>query len=223
MNLESSKTLGGIGAILLFIGVFPVINYFGIIDLVGAILVLVGLYGLSGYLRERGILNNALIAVIVLIVGTIIVAVLAFTVLFANASTILHQIYPGWDGNWSTLQGMTPDPNAFNNVNISDWLPIIGALATLWVGAWIIAIISTFFLRRSLVTVANKSTTGLFGTAGLLILIGGFLAVIAIGYLLIWIGFLLLAIAFFQLKPTEPTATQPPATAYSPAPPPTSV
>ncbi|MGD6852860.1 MAG: DUF996 domain-containing protein [Candidatus Bathyarchaeia archaeon] len=221
MTLESSKTLGGIGAILLFIGIFPVINYFGIIDLVGAILVLVGLYGLSGYFRERGIFNNALIAVVVLIIGSIIVAVLAFTVLFANASAILYQIYPGWDGNWASLQGMTPDPNAFNNANFADWIPIFGALAAVWIGAWIIAIISTFFIRRSLVTVANRSNTGLFGTAGLLMLIGGFLAIVLIGYLLIWIGFLLMAIAFFQLKHTETTET-PPATAYSP-PPPTTV
>lgn len=220
MNFESSKTLGGIGAILLFIGVFPVINTYGIIDLVGAILLLVGLHGLSNYFRERGIFSNALIAVIVLIVGAVIVGVLALTIFLANAVALVSQIYPGWDGNWASLQGMTPDPNAFNNMNINDWLPIISALAGIWVGAWIIAIISTFFLRRSLVTVTNRSNIGLFGTAGLLMLIGAFLGIIAIGYLLIWIGFLILAIAFFQLKPVQPTATPPPA--YSP-PPPTSI
>jgi uncharacterized membrane protein len=47
MTFESSKTLGGIGALLMFIGVFPYISYFGIIELIGAILVLVALHGFA--------------------------------------------------------------------------------------------------------------------------------------------------------------------------------
>ena len=39
MTLESSKTLGGIGAILMFVGVLPTINYIGIIEIIGLILV----------------------------------------------------------------------------------------------------------------------------------------------------------------------------------------
>ena len=46
MTLESSKTLGGIGALLIFIGVFPYINYFGVLEIIGVILVLFALHGL---------------------------------------------------------------------------------------------------------------------------------------------------------------------------------
>jgi len=51
MTLESSKTIGGIGALLMFIGIFPYINYFGIVELIGAILVLVALHGLGSYYK----------------------------------------------------------------------------------------------------------------------------------------------------------------------------
>lgn len=60
MTFESSKTLGGIGALLMFIGVFPYINYFGIIPLIGAILVLVALHGFARIYKESGIFDNAL-------------------------------------------------------------------------------------------------------------------------------------------------------------------
>jgi uncharacterized membrane protein len=38
MQIETSKTLGGVGAILMFLGVIPFISYYGIIELVGLIL-----------------------------------------------------------------------------------------------------------------------------------------------------------------------------------------
>ena len=53
MTFESSKTLGGIGAILMFIGVFPYINYFGIIPLIGAILVLVASLWVRSHLQRK--------------------------------------------------------------------------------------------------------------------------------------------------------------------------
>ena len=64
MTLESSKTLGGIGAILMFIGVLPFIQLLWVIvDIIGAILVLVALHGLANYYKEAGIFSNALYGV----------------------------------------------------------------------------------------------------------------------------------------------------------------
>jgi uncharacterized membrane protein len=60
MQIETSKTLGGVGAILMFLGVIPFISYYGIIELVGLILVMVSLYNLASYYTEKGIFNNAL-------------------------------------------------------------------------------------------------------------------------------------------------------------------
>ena len=218
MNFETSKILGGIGAILVFIGIIPLFAYSSVISLVGAILVLVGLYGIGNYYREPGIFTNAMIGILVGIIGAVVIAVLAFTILLSSATDLLVQIFPNWTpGDWAGLQNLTPDPNAINNFDFTNLWPIITGLIGIAVIAWIVAIIASFFLRRSLKLVTAKSTIGLFGTAGLLLLIGAFLAVIVIGFILMWIAALLLAIAFFQLK------TQPVTVTTAPPPPPTTV
>lgn len=218
MNFETSKILGGIGAILIFIGVLPLFQFSTVISLVGAILVLVGLYGIGNYYREPGIFKNAIIGILIGIIGVIVITVIALTVLLASATDLLVQLFPNWTpGDWAGLQGMTPDPNAFNNFDFNNLWPIITGLIGIAVIGWIVAIIASFFVWRSLKIVTAKSTIGLFGTAGLLLLIGAFLAVIIIGFILMWIAALLLAIAFFQLK------TPPVAVTTAPPPPPTSV
>ena len=65
-NLESSKTLSGIGSILL---IFPIIS------IVGIILVLIGMKGLSEYYKEPSIYQNALWGVIFGIIALIAIAV----------------------------------------------------------------------------------------------------------------------------------------------------
>ena len=222
MNFESSKTLGGIGALLAFIAFILsfVFSYGGlVIGLVGFILVLVGLRGLGDYYRERNIFTNAMYGFVALVIGIITaVGVSVATILMNldNLKSFLLQIYPGWNGDWASLPNITPDPNAFSSGNFDFSIIIaflIGILAVIVV-IWIFAIIATFFIRRSLNKVSEKSTIGLFGTAGLLMLIGAVLTIVLIGVFLVWIGVLLLGIAFFQLRPSEPVVTSMP-----PAPP----
>lgn len=213
MTLESSKTLGGIGAILLFIGVIPFVQYTWVIGLVGIILVLFALRSFANYYRERGIFSNAIYGVAIAVVGGIIAGILALAVVLSNITDLVTQLYPGWNGDWSTLQGMTPNTT---NIDPSAIFPLIGGLLVVLVIVWVFAIIAAFFIWRSLKQVSNKSNVGLFGTAGLLLLIGAIIPIF--GLILMWISALLLAIAFFTLKPHE----QPMATATSP-PPPTSV
>ena len=55
-----------------------------------------------------------------------------------------------------------------------------------------------FFLRKSMDQLSTKSGIGLFGTAGLLMLIGAVIPII--GLLIIWIGAILATVAFFQMK-----------------------
>ncbi len=228
MNFETSKNLGGIGALLIFIGViasFLSVPYIGILDIIGVILVLVALYGLSNYYSDRSIFRNALYGFITAIVGGILAVGIAVITIIANVSnikTFIQTIYPSWNGDWSSLSGLsgvTPDTS---NLNPQDLIPLIAsviiALLIILVIVWIFAVIASFFIRRSLKQVALKSNIGLFSTAGLLLLIGAVLIIaFGLGAILMWIAALLLAIAFFQLKPT------PPATAVSPPPPPTTV
>jgi uncharacterized membrane protein len=204
MTLESSKTLGGIGAILMFIGVLPYINYYSIVELIGAILVLVALHGFARIYKESGIFNNALYGILAGIVGVVLAAVIGIAVILPNIKDFLLKVFPSWNGNWQTLpslSGMTPTTN---NIAFGDIIPFIVAAILVIATLWIFAIISTFFIRRSLKQLSAKSNVGLFSTAGTLLLIGAVLIFLfGIGLLLMWIAVLLLAIAFFRIRSQE--------------------
>jgi uncharacterized membrane protein len=220
MTIESSKTLGGIGAILLLFGIFPYINYFGIIELVGLILVFVALYQFGAYYNERGIFNFALYGVITTIVGVAAAIGIFLTVAWSSLTSLIQQLYPSWDGTWtglSALSGMTPNTNA---INVNTIINFAIAAIVVFVIAWVFAIISAYFYRRSLKLMSSKTTVGLFGTAGILLLIGAILLVVLIGAIIIWIGILVLAIAFFTIKPHQApmaaAAATPPPSAPTP-------
>ena len=208
MTLESSKTLGGIGALLMFIGVFPYINYFGIIPIIGAILVLVALHGFARIYKESGIFDNALYGVIAGIVGVVLSIAVGIAIILPNIKDFLLKLFPSWDGSWSTItsfSGMTPNTG---NISFGDVIPFITAAIVIIVTLWVFAIIATLLLRRSLKQLSAKTNVGLFSTTGMILLIGAVL-VIAFGFglILLWIATLILAIAFFTMKPQE---TQPP-------------
>ena len=94
MKIETSKILGGVGALLMFIGIIPYANYFGAIELIGLILVMVALYNLASHYREGGIFNNALYGLIIGIVGGVIsIATVIITVL-TSLTDFLHALFP---------------------------------------------------------------------------------------------------------------------------------
>jgi uncharacterized membrane protein len=213
MTIETSKILGGVGALLMFVGIIPVISSYGVIELIGLILVMVALYNLASYYTERGIFNNALYGLIAGIVGGVIAVGVVILSVLTSLSDFLYTVYPNWNGDWSALSGLTPDTS---NLSLDAIVPFLTGLFAALLILWIFAIIGFYFVRRSLTSLSAKSSVGLFSTAGLLMLIGAVLIIaVGIGLLLIWIAMLILAIAFFQLKPqqTQPaiptqTATQ---------------
>jgi uncharacterized membrane protein len=205
MEIGTSKILGGVGALLMFIGIIPYINYFGVIEVIGLILVMVALYNLASHYREGGIFNNALYALIIGIVGGVVsVAVVIITVL-TSLTDFLYTLFPDWNGDWAALSGLTPNPS---NFSLDSIMPFLTGLFAMLLILWVSAIIAAFFIRRSLGTLSAKSGVGLFSTAGLLILIGAVLIILfGIGLILIWISALLVAIAFFQLRPQQAQQT----------------
>ena len=72
MSLESNKTIGGVGAILLAI---PFLN------LIGIIMVLIAMKGMADYYKNEGIFRNALYGFIFGIVG--VIALIAVILMFA--------------------------------------------------------------------------------------------------------------------------------------------
>jgi uncharacterized membrane protein len=201
MNVETSKNLGGVGAILLVIGVLAARanGFAGLLDLVGLILVLIAMKGFADYYQESGIFNNALYGVITAIIGVVAFAAVAVI-------AILNVIASGFDitdpNAWT--QRFT-DFNSFWNQFSSVVIGVIVALVVLFA----FFVIAFIFFRKSLNTIATKSGVGMFRTAGLLMLIGAVLTIVLVGLILIWIGFILLAVAFFSIRTqsTQPTQT----------------
>lgn len=201
MSIETSRIIGLIGAILMFIGILPYVNYFGIIEVIGLILVMIALYNLGSYYKEGKIFNNALYGILTAIAGAVISVVIVIITVLTSLTDFLETIFPDWNGDWTALSGLTPDPT---NISLDSIVPFIVGIFTVLLILWIFSIISAFFVRRSFRNLSEKSEVNLFSTAGLLILIGAFLIVIfGIGLILIWISALLLAIAFFQIKPKQ--------------------
>ena len=82
MNLESSKNLGGVGAILVLIGTLATTYTFGVLTLIGVILVFIALNGLAGYYKEKGIFTNAIYSLVAGIVGVVAAASAALYIIF---------------------------------------------------------------------------------------------------------------------------------------------
>ncbi len=208
MDLQTSKNLGGVGALLLFIG--PLISYAhflaGLLPLIGFILVLIALKSFADHYNDAGIFNNALYGFITGIVG-VVAGLGAF---IATALTIIADL------------GITDWTNAAEwtaAITVEAALKLLGAAILALIVIFVFAILTAWFYRKSLGLLASKSGVGLFGTAGLLLLIGAVLTIVVIGLLLIWISFLIIAIAFFSIRPAvaEPSI---PSTPPPPPPPP---
>lgn len=203
MTLETSKNLGVIGAVLLLVGaagffVDPAVVF---VSFIGVIFCFVALHGLADYFKERGIFNNALWGFIALVVGVVVGgAALVYLFLYTDVLTqLVEAIYPSWNGNWLTPPtGPTVSPE---NLDITKLISPLTVLFEAYAVFCVFLVVTSFFVWRSLRQVGAKSNIGLFGTAGILIFLGGILAVLFIGFILIVIGVVLMAIAFFQLRP----------------------
>lgn len=198
MNFETSKNLSAVGSLLLVIGFLgALVPYAGILSLIGLILVLIGLKGLANFYNEQGIFNNALYAIIIGIVGAVVaVAYVAISAVGALADLGIDlATMDDWANIGPELSTIFTD--------ITDLSPIFTLLGALLVGViiiFVVAIIAMYFLRRSMNNLSAKSGVGLFGTAGLLMLIGAVLTIVGIGVIIIWIGLILATVAFFQMR-----------------------
>ncbi len=206
MDIVTSKNLGGVGSLLLFLGVLPWIAPYGwILTLVGLILALIGFKGFADYYKEAGIFNNALYAMIVAIVGVVTVAAIAI-IGAAGLITAFGIDIADWTNAaaWSSI-----DPTAISLEVVMQFLVyVVIALAV----AFVFVLITAILLRKSLGLLSSKTGVGLFGTAGLLLLIGAILTIVVIGVFLVWISLLLLAVAFFSVRTHQTTPpSSPPA------------
>ncbi|MCL5878021.1 MAG: DUF996 domain-containing protein [Candidatus Bathyarchaeota archaeon] len=185
-NVDSSKTIAAIGALLLFLSFIPALG------IIGIILLLIGMKGLSDYYRDESIYKSALKGLIFGIIG--IIAVSAFSML-------------------SFLGGLITTP-------VLGPLAIIGGIIgiiVLLVVAFIFYLLMAMNFRKAFNVLAERSGENNFRTAGTLLFWGAILTIIVVGLLLIWIAWIIAALAFFSMKlaPTQPQQQY----GYAPPPP----
>jgi uncharacterized membrane protein len=198
-KLSQAKTLGGVGSILVILTAVPLVGF--ILGIVGLVLILVAVKDISEAVNDKSIFNNMIISFFLGIVG-LVVAGLVIVGSFLTYIGLRH--LPGPNFNPSTV----PTGNLVGFV-----LSVIAGLVVFWV----VLTISAVFLRRSYGSIATRLNVSMFGTAGLVYLIGAATAILLVGFLLLFVAQILTIVAFFSIEEAPPI---PPGAQPSPVPPP---
>jgi len=196
MTFESSKNLSAVGALLIVLGAALgfIVPFSGILEIIGIILLLIGVKGLATFYKEEGIFNNGLYSILIAIGGCIV----GVGVVAATAVSDLADLNIDWTNIEDWGNAATDVGTVFTDFDLSAIASLLGALVVGLIIFYVVMIISMYFLRKSMNQLSTKSGIGLFSTAGILVLIGAVIPVI--GLLIIWIGFVLATVALFQMK-----------------------
>jgi uncharacterized membrane protein len=189
-NFDSNKILGGVGCLLAAIGSLIFFSgSLGILYIIGIILVLVAMRGLSDDFRDRSIYGLSTGGFILSAIG-IIVGIIAFDLFIIRLFRDLIA----------------------SHVIIGIFGLIIGLVA-LFV-AFIFLLLSAVSYRRAFNVLAGRSGEKMFRTGGLLLLIGSALVIVLAGFTVMFVAWMLLAVAFFSMRApyidVTPTYTAPP-------------
>ena len=177
-SFESNRVLGGVGAILAAIGSFiPFSASIGIVYIIGIILVLISMNGLSQDFKEPAISRNALMGFLFGVIG-VIIGVVAFAIARA-----------------SILSGLTLYRILFRA------LLYVGALLVVL----IFLVLAAVFFKRAFEILETKSGERILNTGGLLLLIGAILTIVLIGFVLLFVAWVLIAIGLFSMRQTTQT------------------
>ncbi|MDR2699509.1 MAG: DUF996 domain-containing protein [Nitrososphaerota archaeon] len=189
-DFESSKNLAAIGSLLMLI---PGVS------IVGAILVFIGMKGLSEYYKDDNIFNGVLKGIICGVIGKIcaVAACAAVWVVVIGGAVLGGASSIHYYGNtYASATGI------FSGIIFG----IIAAIVLLIV-AFVFMLLMAKNLRRAFNALGDRSGVNLFRTAGTLLWIGAILTIIGIGAFLILITYILLIVAFFSLKEKAPNQT----------------
>jgi uncharacterized membrane protein len=174
-NFESNRILAGVGAILTAVGSLVVFRGpIGITAIIGLILVLIAARGLAEDYKNLAIYRNMFNGFMLGLVGTFIAVVVFAAFDFLSGFIFSH--------------------------------PIVGVLGYLIaIGSWIVMslffLIAGVFLKQAFDNLAHSSGVGILRTGGLLLLIGGILTIILVGFFLLFLGWIFIAVGLFSLRP----------------------
>ncbi len=190
-SLGTAKTVGGIGALFLFLTLLPGIG--GLIGLFGIVMVGYALYKISRGASDPRIFSNFLYAAVAAVIG---LAIGIFVVIAGVLNVIGLDNLASFNAN-----GWNPTPAE----GVGMLVAIVGGLLIMWAALFISAI----FVKRSADLLADRFGLSIFRTAGLVYLIGAALTVVLVGFLILAVAVLIFAVAFFQLPDNVPTPTPP--------------
>lgn len=182
-TLTEAKAIGGIGAILVILTAVPSFGW--LLGIIGLILILIAINRISYEVKDRKIFSDMMLSVILAIVALVILGI----AVIASVFTLMGL------GSFSGTE-FVPAPN----VKPGDYIAFFVALVPALIAVWVLFILSAVFIRRSLTSMGDKLNIRLFGTAGLIYLIGAATIIIGVGVLLIFVSEILLAIAFFMIE-----------------------
>jgi uncharacterized membrane protein len=226
LTIESNRSLGGIAAILMLIGVISQITtflryifpnsmgalivagiggLFGILSFVGFVLFLVAMYGFSKDYQEHRIFSYLVYGIIITIIAFVILFAILFVFILYNLSTIFPSISSSAS---SSLQVSSEMSKTFGLV-----LPLFGLVGVIWIA----------FNVKAFDLLSDKSKVPLFRTGAKVLLAGALvniiigivfaavstytvlpintlLALLTIGGLVQDVAWVLLAMAFFRIQ-----------------------
>jgi uncharacterized membrane protein len=185
--------MGGVGAILMLLGFVPAVGW--LLGLAGCVLVLIAIKYVSEIVADPSIFRNMIVAVALAIVGLVTGVVIVLAAVFHAIG--LGIITPG-------VTGFTAPPS----LTTAGVLGLIEYVLAFLAVVWIALMVSAIFVRRSYGSIAKKLGVNMFGTAGLLYLLGAALTIVLVGFVLILVAEILNIVAFFSI-PDQLPQTQP--------------
>ena len=226
MTIESNKSLGGIAAILMLIGVISQIatffryifpnstgalvvagigSLFGILSFVGFVLFLVAMYGFSKDYQEHRIFSYLLYGIIITIIAFVILFAILFVFILYNLATLFPSI--------SSSAPSSPQITSEISKTFGLVLPLFGLVGVIWIA----------FNVKAFNLLSDKSKVPLFRTGAKVLLAGALvniiiviifaavgsytvipintlLALLTIGGLMQDVAWVLLAMAYFRIQ-----------------------
>jgi len=189
-KLSNAKTFGGIGALLMLIGLF--ISTFGVIFIIGLILVFIAIKYIADETNDHKIFDNFLYFFVchIIIVGVFVgFAIFSLSTIDITNITQIAENITDFSSFWAEFGTL-----------------ITGCLLSLVI-AWILTIIGALFLRKSFNGITEHTKVDMFKTTALVYLIGAATLIIIIGALILLIALILEIVAFFSLPDNLPTKT----------------
>ncbi|MEL9990062.1 MAG: DUF996 domain-containing protein [Thermoproteus sp.] len=175
MEAEMAKILAGVGAILAALG--PLGR--GVVGLIGAVLLLVGLISLADFYGDQAMRNDAVYWFIFVVIAIIVLAVAFSLGVFSIGALMSGRLFTGG-------------------------FSLIVFIVAVVLG-WILYLMSARRYRNVMSAMAKRSGESLFETAGTLYYWGAVLTIILVGLILMLIADILAGVAFLIMK--TPTKT----------------